>query len=54
MDASSLGSKEKVDGKNQRTVLSEDEIAYIINTFISGTVISVCKRLDLFEKSING
>lgn len=33
MDASKLGTKTKVDGTNQRTVLSEDEITQIINTF---------------------
>lgn len=34
MDASNLGTKMK-DGKNQRTVLSDDETAKIINTFIN-------------------
>lgn len=33
MDASKLGHKEKVDGKNQRTVLEENEIQSIIDTF---------------------
>ena len=33
MDASKLGTKVKVDGKNQRTVLSPEEIEDIINTF---------------------
>lgn len=33
MDASNLGTKEKVDGKNQKTVLSDEEISKIINTF---------------------
>lgn len=33
MDASQLGTKIKVDGKNQRTVLSDDEISKIINIF---------------------
>lgn len=33
MDASKLGHKEKVDGKNQRTVLEADEIHKIIDTF---------------------
>ena len=37
MDASKLGTKEKVDGKNQRTVLSDDEITRIIDTFNAGT-----------------
>lgn len=36
MDASKLGTKEKVDGKNQRTVLSPEEIAKIIDTFNAG------------------
>lgn len=36
MDASKLGTKVKVDGKNQRTVLSDTEIAKIINTFNKG------------------
>lgn len=35
MDASKLGTKEKVDGKNQKTVLSADEVDYIIETFVS-------------------
>lgn len=33
IDASKLGTKEKVDGKNQKTVLSEDETELIIRTF---------------------
>lgn len=37
MDASKLGTKVKVDGKNQRTVLSTEEIAKIINTFNNRT-----------------
>jgi type I restriction enzyme M protein len=37
MDASKLGTKEKLDGKNQRTVLSQEEIAKIIDTFNEGT-----------------
>ena len=36
MDASKLGTNEKVDGKNQRTVLSKDEITRIIATFNAG------------------
>ena len=36
MDASKLGTKEKVDGKNQRTVLSLDEINRIVDTFNAG------------------
>ena len=33
MDASKLGTKVKIDGKNQRTVLSPEEIENIIHTF---------------------
>mgnify|MGYP002601313239 FL=1 len=36
MDATKLGTKEKVDGKNQKTVLSEEEITKIIDTFNAG------------------
>ena len=36
MDASKLGIKEKIDGKNQKTVLSDDEITRIIETFNTG------------------
>jgi len=36
MDASKLGTKEKVDGKNQKTVLSDDEISQIVDTFNAG------------------
>ena len=36
MDASKLGTKVKVDGKNQRTVLSLEEIGKIIDTFNTG------------------
>lgn len=36
MDASKLGRKEKVDGKNQRTVLSDEEVNRIIETFNAG------------------
>lgn len=36
MDASKLGTKEKTDGKNQRTVLSDDEITRIIDIFNAG------------------
>lgn len=39
MDASKLGTKEKLDGKNQRTVLSEDEITKIIDTFNAGEAV---------------
>lgn len=33
MDASKLGTKQKADGKNQRTFLSDDEIERIVETF---------------------
>lgn len=36
MDASKLGTKVKLDGKNQRTVLSPEEITRIIDTFNAG------------------
>lgn len=36
MDASKLGTKEKVDGKNQKTVLSEEDMALIVDTFNTG------------------
>ena len=39
MDASKLGTKEKVDGKNQRTVLSQEEIDKIIDTFNAGKAV---------------
>ena len=39
MDASKLGTKEKLDGKNQRTVLSEDEITRIIDAFNAGKAV---------------
>lgn len=39
MDASKLGTKEKVDGKNQRTVLSQEEIKKIIDTFNAGEAV---------------
>ena len=36
MDASKLGTKEKVDGKNQKTVLGEEDMALIVDTFNAG------------------
>ena len=36
MDASKLGTKEKVDVKNQKTVLSEEDMALIVDTFNAG------------------
>lgn len=37
MDASKLGTKEKLDGKNQRTVLSSDELNHIVDVFNAGS-----------------
>lgn len=39
MDASKLGTKVKVDGKNQKTVLSSEEINRIIDTFTAGQTV---------------
>ena len=39
MDASKMGTKEKVDGKNQKTVLSSEEINRIIDTFAAGQTV---------------
>ena len=39
MDASKLGTKEKLDGKNQRTVLNLEEITKIIDTFNAGKTV---------------
>lgn len=36
MDASKLGEKKKIDGKNQRTFLSADEVERIVQTFNAG------------------
>lgn len=36
LDASKLGTKEKVDGKNQKTILSKKDITKIIDTFNTG------------------
>ena len=50
MDASKLGTKEKVDGKNQRTVLSQEEINKIIATFNAGeTVDDFCVAVSYKE-----
>ena len=38
MDASKLGTKEKLDGKNQRTVLSSDELNHIVDVFNAGSL----------------
>ena len=57
MDASKLGSKEKVDGKNQKTVLSQEEIYRIINTFNAGkTVEDFCVAVsyeDIEQKKLS-
>lgn len=57
MDASKLGTKEKVDGKNQRTVLSEDEINWIIDTFNTGKTADDCcvavSYKDIEEKKLS-
>ena len=42
MDASKLGTKEKVDGKNQKTVLSEEDMTLIVDTCIYRTESPVC------------
>lgn len=47
VDASKLGTKEKVDGKNQKTVLSSDEIARIIDTF------NAAEAVDDFSVSVS-
>ena len=50
MDASKLETKEKVDGKNQRTVLSQQEINKIIDTFNAGeTVDDFCVAVSYKE-----
>lgn len=57
MDASKLGTKEKVDGKNQRTVLSKDEINWIIDTFNTGKTADDCcvavSYKDVEEKKLS-
>lgn len=47
MDATKLGKKVKIDGKNQKTVLEQDEIEKIIQTFNSITT------LDGFSVVVN-
>ena len=47
MDASKLGTKIKVDGKNQRTVLSDGEICKIIDTFNNKINTKVIINLNL-------
>lgn len=47
MDASNFGSKEKTDGKNQKTVLSAKEIRTIIDTFTAAkSVDGLCVAVD--------
>ena len=57
MDASKLGTKEKVDGKNQRTVLSPEEINKIIDTFNAGEAVDdFCVAVsykDIEEKKLS-
>ena len=57
MDASKLGTKEKVDGKNQKTVLSEDDMALIVDTFNTGkTVDDFCVAVsyeDIEQKKLS-
>lgn len=59
MDASKLGTKEKLDGKNQKTVLSPDEVDYIIETFVSKkavpefSVITSCDAIAAKKYSIS-
>ena len=57
MDASKLGTKEKLDGKNQKTVLSAEEINRIINAFAVGkTVDDFCVSVsysDIEEKKLS-
>lgn len=57
MDASKLGTKEKVDGKNQRTVLNQEEIKKIIDTFNAGEAaddfcVAVSYK-DIMEKKLS-
>lgn len=57
MDASKLGTKEKVDGKNQKTVLSEDDMTLIVDTFNAGkTVDDFCVAVsyeDIEQKKLS-
>lgn len=57
MDASKLGTKERVDGKNQKTVLSEDDMALIVDTFNAGkTVDDFCVAVsyeDIEQKKLS-
>lgn len=57
MDASKLGTKEKVDGKNQKTVLSKEEIDRIVTTFNDGkTVEDFCVAIsyeDVEQKKLS-
>ena len=57
MDASKLGTKERVDGKNQKTVLSEDDMALIVDTFNTGkTVDDFCVAVsyeDIEQKKLS-
>lgn len=57
MDASKLGTKEKVDGKNQKTVLSEDDMALIVDTFNAGKTVDdfcvVVSYEDIEQKKLS-
>lgn len=57
MDASKMGTKVKEDGKNQKTVLSVDEISTIINTFNSAKATEdfcvVVEYKDIEEKKLS-
>jgi type I restriction enzyme M protein len=53
VDASNLGEKIKIDGKNQKTVLRESEISKIIETFANNTEeknFSIAVPLSTVEK----
>ena len=52
MDASKLGTKEKVDGKNQRTVLSVDEITHIIISRKINNNRNICFNLESIAKTL--
>lgn len=57
MDATKLGAKEKLDGKNQRTVLSSEEISKIIDTFNAGKPVDdfcvAVSYADIEEKKLS-
>ena len=54
MDASKLGTKEKLDGKNQRTVLSSDELNHIVDVFNSGSPMdNLCVVVSYADIEVN-